>query len=239
MLQRYPSWAHSCWGKQGRQLTTSVRPLCAPQLNSYFLSALEGDNKSGTSQTQRSCFGFITLWSSIFFCEVYRKETGASLFVLIGFSYPQVVQFCLGFSHQWTMWRNHSHDSTEMQRLLRMPGKQGVNRWNWKSHCMETYISLLKAIFNVKEIDISCRFMFSVAVTSKEKPLGVSDTAWGTSRREKKYKWSGLIQKVCAYLPELSPQIWLIQAVNKATRRRHFTYTAFGFLKLQSDRERA
>lgn len=116
----------------------------------------------------------VMLWSHylmeqhlLFPCEAYRKETGASLCVLTAFVISQVVQFCLGFSHQWTMWPNQSHDSTEIQRLLCMPGKQGVNRWNWKSHCVGTYMSLLKALFNVKKIGISCRFMFLVAATSK------------------------------------------------------------------------
>lgn len=241
VLPRYPSWAHSCWGKQGRKLTTSVRPLCVPQLNSYFLSALAGDKNSGTSQTQRSCFRFITLWSRIFFSHVKHTERkqGLNFVFSLGLSSPQVVPFCLGFSHQWTMWTNHPHDSTEIQRLLCILGKHKVNRWNWKSHCIETYMSCWRHFFYIKKIDISCRLMVLVAVTSKEKSFGVSDTAWGTSRREKKYKWSRLIQKVCVYLPVLSPQIWLTQAVNKVTRRRHFTYTAFGFLKLQSDRESA
>lgn len=171
VLQRYPSWAHSCWGKDGRQLTTSVRPLCVPHLNSYFLSALAGDKKSGTSQTQRSRFGFITLWSRVFFSHVKPtgRKQGLHFVLSLDLSLQQVVQFCPGFSHPWTMWTNHSHDSTEIQRLLCMLGRQGANRWNWKSHCMETYMSLLKASFYVKEIDISFRLMFLAAVTSKEK----------------------------------------------------------------------
>lgn len=120
VLQRYPSWAHSCWGKDGRQLTTSVRPLCVPHLNSYFLSALAGDKKSGTSQTQRSRFGFITLWSRVFFSHVKPtgRKQGLHFVLSLDLSLQQVVQFCPGFSHPWTMWTNHSHDSTEIQTLM-------------------------------------------------------------------------------------------------------------------------
>lgn len=205
MLQRYPSWAYSCWGKQGRQLSISVRPLCVPQLNSYFLSG------NITDPEVRLWIHYFMEQHLLFLCEAYRKETGASLPVLTGFVISQVVQFCQGFSHQWTTWRNHSHNSTEIQRLLCMLGKQGVNRWSWISHCIETYTALLKAFLYVKKIGISCKLMFLVAVISKEKSLGVSGTAWGTSRREKNYKWSKVIQKVCAYFPKLSPQIRLTQ----------------------------
>lgn len=59
-----------------------------------------------------------------------------------------------------------------------MPRKQRVNNGqSWKSSCMEMCVSLLKAFSYVKKTDIYGRPMLSVAVNSKEKSPGVSDSA--------------------------------------------------------------